>query len=834
MTPVELSRTVLRAVRRAVDDGELDVAVPGRTSLTPPGPGGCGDYATNVALQLARPAGQPPLRVAEILRERLVRTDGISDVVVTGPGFLNISLRGTETALVREILLSGHRYGHADRPTGRLVQLHAPHEVRAVVVMDAVARILRSQGALLRTSCAERPEPEWGHILGVHIDAYGTPDAPAPLDVNVRPVPAAPADPTPSAGTPPAGPFSTRPSTTGPASQPTTWSSARATLSSASVTPTPAPGRSPATPPTWASTPSPGTQTYGAHRQPYRKPSYRTHTTRPPCGTPSPITPASSRRPPRTTPPTAWPGISSPSPTPFSLFSPPSFLVVRRNPRPPTVPGSRSPKPPGRCWPVACPCSASTHPNTSREPVKKMSRSAHPAGPRHADVLPEGHYSAPPADLNSLDPKVWAQTVGRDEDGVVTVGGIDVKTLAEEHGTPAYVVDEADFRARARAWRGAFGTDADVFYAGKAFLSRAVVRWLHEEGLNLDVCSGGELATALSAGMPADRIAFHGNNKSTEEIRRAITEGVGRIVLDSFQEIVRVAHIAQSLGKRQRVQIRITVGVEAHTHEFIATAHEDQKFGIPLAGGQAAEAVRRALKLDGLELIGIHSHIGSQIFDMSGFEVAAHRVVGLLKAVRDEHGVELPEIDLGGGLGIAYTSDDDPSEPHEIAKALTEIVTRECEAAKLRTPRISVEPGRAIVGPTAFTLYEVGTIKPLDGLRTYVSVDGGMSDNIRTALYDAEYTVALVSRTSDAQPMLARVVGKHCESGDIVVKDAFLPADLAPGDLIAVPATGAYCRSMASNYNHVLRPPVVSVHEGESRVIVRRETEEDLLRLDVG
>nr|WSZ14586.1 diaminopimelate decarboxylase [Streptomyces canus] len=463
-----------------------------------------------------------------------------------------------------------------------------------------------------------------------------------------------------------------------------------------------------------------------------------------------------------------------------------------------------------------------------------MSRSAHPAGPRHADVLPEGHYSAPPADLNSLDPKVWAQTVGRDEDGVVTVGGIDVKTLAEEHGTPAYVVDEADFRARARAWRGAFGTDADVFYAGKAFLSRAVVRWLHEEGLNLDVCSGGELATALSAGMPADRIAFHGNNKSTEEIRRAITEGVGRIVLDSFQEIVRVAHIAQSLGKRQRVQIRITVGVEAHTHEFIATAHEDQKFGIPLAGGQAAEAVRRALKLDGLELIGIHSHIGSQIFDMSGFEVAAHRVVGLLKAVRDEHGVELPEIDLGGGLGIAYTSDDDPSEPHEIAKALTEIVTRECEAAKLRTPRISVEPGRAIVGPTAFTLYEVGTIKPLDGLRTYVSVDGGMSDNIRTALYDAEYTVALVSRTSDAQPMLARVVGKHCESGDIVVKDAFLPADLAPGDLIAVPATGAYCRSMASNYNHVLRPPVVSVHEGESRVIVRRETEEDLLRLDVG
>ncbi|MCX4660076.1 diaminopimelate decarboxylase [Streptomyces uncialis] len=463
-----------------------------------------------------------------------------------------------------------------------------------------------------------------------------------------------------------------------------------------------------------------------------------------------------------------------------------------------------------------------------------MSRSAHPAGPRHADVLTEGHYSAPPADLNALDGKVWARTVERGADGVVTVGGLPVTRLAEEFGTPAYILDESDFRARARAWRDAFGADADVFYAGKAFLSRAVVRWLHEEGLNLDVCSGGELTTALAAGMPAGRIAFHGNNKSAHEIERAVAAGVGRIVLDSFQEIVRVAHIADRLGVRQRVQIRVTVGVEAHTHEFIATAHEDQKFGIALAGGQAAEAVRRALKLDGLELIGIHSHIGSQIFDMAGFEVAARRVVGLLAEVRDEHGVELPEIDLGGGLGIAYTSDDDPAEPHEIARALREIVGRECASAGLRTPRISVEPGRAIAGPTAFTLYEVGTVKPLDGLRTYVSVDGGMSDNIRTALYDAEYSVALVSRTSDAEPLLVRVVGKHCESGDIVVRDAFLPADLAPGDLIAVPATGAYCRSMASNYNHVPRPPVVAVQDGSARVIVRRETEEDLLALDVG
>jgi diaminopimelate decarboxylase len=463
-----------------------------------------------------------------------------------------------------------------------------------------------------------------------------------------------------------------------------------------------------------------------------------------------------------------------------------------------------------------------------------MSRSAHPAGPRHADVLPEGHYSAPPADLNSLDSRVWSETVRRTAEGPVTVAGLDLRELAEEFGTPAYVLDEADFRARCRAWRDAFGPNADVFYAGKAFLSRAVVRWLDEEGLNLDVCSGGELSTALAAGMPAERIALHGNNKSPEEIRQAVEAGVGRIVLDSFQEIVRVAHIAEQLGRRQPVQIRATVGVEAHTHEFIATAHEDQKFGLALAEGQAAEAVRRVLKLDSLELVGIHSHIGSQIFDTSGFEVAAHRVIGLLADIRDEHGVELPEIDLGGGLGIAYTPEDDPREPQQIAKALDAIVARECESAGLAVPRLSVEPGRAIVGPSACTLYEVGTVKELPGLRTYVSVDGGMSDNIRTALYDADYTVSLVSRASTAEPMLSRVVGKHCESGDIVVRDAFLPADLAPGDLVAVPATGAYCRSMASNYNHALRPPVVAVREGEARLIVRRETAEDLLRLDVG
>lgn len=462
-----------------------------------------------------------------------------------------------------------------------------------------------------------------------------------------------------------------------------------------------------------------------------------------------------------------------------------------------------------------------------------MSRSAHPAGPRYADVLPDNPLPVTPDDLTLIDPKIWPAHAARGADGVLRIDGLDVRDLAREFGTPAYILDEADFRARCRAWREAF-EGADVFYAGKAFLCRALVRWLVEEGLNLDVCTAGELAVALSAGMDPARIAFHGNNKSNAELERALDVGVGRIVVDSFEEISRLAFLAERMGVRQKVLVRITVGVEAHTHEFIATAHEDQKFGFSLADGRAAEAVRRILKLDSLELIGLHSHIGSQIFDTAGFEVAAKRVVGLLVAVHDEYGVQLPEIDLGGGLGIAYTAADDPQTPAVIAGSLLDIVRRECAQAGLSAPRLSVEPGRAIAGPGTFTLYEVGTIKPLEGLRTYVSVDGGMSDNIRTALYDAEYTVTLVSRASDAPPMLSRVVGRHCESGDIIVRDAYLPADIAPGDLIAVPATGAYCRSMASNYNHVTRPPVVAVRDGEARVIVRRETEEDLLRLDVG
>jgi diaminopimelate decarboxylase len=467
-----------------------------------------------------------------------------------------------------------------------------------------------------------------------------------------------------------------------------------------------------------------------------------------------------------------------------------------------------------------------------------MSRAAHPAGPRYADVLPGGGVPVPPSDLNVLEKKVWPVSAARGEDGVLRIGGVSVADLAAEHGTPAYLIDEADWRTRARAWLAAFGdfepSEPPVHYAAKAFLSKAVARWAAEEGLGLDVCSGGELAVALAADFPAGRLTFHGNNKSVEELERALDAGVGRIVLDSFTEIERLAELAAVRGVRPRVMVRITVGVEAHTHEFIATAHEDQKFGFSLSGGSAAEAVRRVLKHESLDLVGIHSHIGSQIFDTSGFEVAAHRAVGLLAAIRDEHGVRLPELDLGGGLGIAYTSEDDPADAFDIVAGLKAIVGRECFGYGLAVPRLTVEPGRAISGTPGVTLYRVGTVKPLEGLRTYVSVDGGMSDNIRTALYDAAYTCALASRGSDAPAMLARVVGKHCESGDIVVRDAWLPSDVGPGDLIAVAATGAYCRSMASNYNHALRPPVVAVRDGASRILVRRETEADLLALDLG
>ncbi len=462
----------------------------------------------------------------------------------------------------------------------------------------------------------------------------------------------------------------------------------------------------------------------------------------------------------------------------------------------------------------------------------------HVAGAIHQDVGHRGPaWLQVPEDVNALLPQLWSEGVTKTDDGVLAVAGVTVAEIADRVGTAALVFDEADFRARARAFADAFA-GWDVYYAGKSFLSTGVARWIAEEGLHLDTCTGGELTVALRAGVDPARIGLHGNNKSDAEIELALTSGIGRIVIDSMPEIDRVSQIATELGVTAPVLVRVTPGVEAHTHEYIATAREDQKFGLSLSGGDALEALLACHDAPGLDLRGIHSHIGSQIFDAEGFEVSARRTLGLHAQFAARTGVALPELDLGGGFGIAYTSQDTPSTPMELATRIGAIVGAECAALGIDVPRLSIEPGRAISGPAAFMLYRVGTVKVVQldggGSRTYVSVDGGMSDNIRTALYGASYSATVANRRSSAAPVLARVVGKHCESGDIVVRDEFLPGDVTAGDLIAVPASGAYSYSMASNYNHVPRPPVVAVRDGELSVLVRRETIEDLLRCDVG
>jgi diaminopimelate decarboxylase len=469
---------------------------------------------------------------------------------------------------------------------------------------------------------------------------------------------------------------------------------------------------------------------------------------------------------------------------------------------------------------------------------------AHPAGPRHAE---EVHHAGVPArpqtaqELLRLAPNVWPRNAVRGDDGVVSVAGVSLTSLAYEYGTPVFVIDEDDFRARCREIAAAFGGGENVHYAAKAFLCTEVARWIEEEGLSLDVCTGGELAVALHANFPPERIALHGNNKSVTELTAAVKAGVGRVVVDSMTEIERLEAVAGEAGVVQDVLVRVTVGVEAHTHEFISTAHEDQKFGLSLANGAAMAAVRRVFAADHLRLVGLHSHIGSQIFDVGGFELAAHRVIGLLRAVVAEFGVDktaqISIVDLGGGLGISYLPADDPPPVRELAEKLDAIVRSESAAVGLPVPRLVVEPGRAIAGPGTITLYEVGTVKDVGvsatAYRRYVSVDGGMSDNIRTALYGAQYDARLVSRATGASPTLTRIVGKHCESGDVVVRDTWMPDDIVPGDLVAVAATGAYCYSLSSRYNLIGRPPVVAVRGGRARLILRRETVDHLLSLEV-
>ena len=480
-----------------------------------------------------------------------------------------------------------------------------------------------------------------------------------------------------------------------------------------------------------------------------------------------------------------------------------------------------------------------------------------------------------PDDANALAATVWPRNAVRSASGEIVLAGASSAALAAEFGTPLYVVDEQDARHRAAELKAAFdqafeavGSHATVYYAGKAFLSTEIARWMTAAGLNIDVCSGGELAVALAAGVDPARLGFHGNNKSLAEIDRGVDVGVGAIVLDSVVEVERVAAAAERHGRVQAVRLRINSGVHASTHEFLATAHEDQKFGVPLA--DAAEVVAQIRSHPSLRFLGLHSHIGSQIFESVGFAEAARRLLIVHAGLLD--GGEVPELNLGGGFGIAYTSADEVTPIATIARELARVVAAECAALGIAVPAVAVEPGRSIIGPSTVTLYEVGTVKDVvvststtsttatgsttsttstgsttsttstgstssaasTAVRKYVSVDGGMSDNIRAALYQADYSVRLANRSSDAAPALIRLAGKHCESGDIVVRADYLPGDVEPGDLAAVPATGAYCWSLASNYNYLGRPAVVAVKDGAARVIVRRETEADLLSRDTG
>lgn len=424
-------------------------------------------------------------------------------------------------------------------------------------------------------------------------------------------------------------------------------------------------------------------------------------------------------------------------------------------------------------------------------------------------------------------------------DGQLIVAGKSATELAREFGTPAFILDEDDFKARAIAFRDAMKNSFDssiVYYASKAFTCKQVVRWIHELGMGLDVATGGELEVALSINFPAHRIQVHGNNKSLSEIDRAVDVGVGNIVIDSLWEIPRIAEAAKKYGKTQSVMIRLNPGVEAHTIEAIATAHEDVKFGLSIASGMAWDAVKEISKYPMLDFRGVHAHIGSQIFNMDGHRLTIERLLDFMARYRDEFDRELPDVDFGGGFGIIYTADDAPLAISDSIAQIKDAIIEGCASRNLKIPHVAIEPGRSIVGPSMCTLYEVGTTKLVkldEGNRNYISVDGGMSDNIRPALYGAIYEAHLANRNSTSLPITSRLVGKHCETGDILIRDIDLPSDITPGDLIAIPATGAYNRSMASNYNHVPRPPVISVRNGEAKVIVRRETYEDLLRLDV-
>ena len=446
-----------------------------------------------------------------------------------------------------------------------------------------------------------------------------------------------------------------------------------------------------------------------------------------------------------------------------------------------------------------------------------------------------------PKDVNAIATGIWPKSLRRDSEGHIEVGGLAVGDLVAQFGSPLYVLDKKEFFERAEQIIAAFssaaqshGTQSKIYYASKAFLSTEVVRWVDQLGMNIDVSSGGELAVALAGGIAPSRIGLHGNNKSHSEIGRAVSAGVGVIVIDSDIEIERIASAAGAQDRIQPVRLRVNSGVHAHTHEYLATAREDQKFGIAMA--DVPSLVEKIRSHKHLQFLGLHSHIGSQIFAVEGFVEAAKRLVSLQAEILK--GGPVPEMNLGGGFGVAYTPADNPLAIEEVAAAITDVVASECAKYGIPIPVLAYEPGRAIVGPAGITIYNVGTTKDVlvgedADVRKYVSIDGGMSDNARPALYSADYSVLLASRESEAIPALSRVVGKHCESGDIVVRDAYLPEDVAPNDLVVVATTGAYCFSLASNYNYLARAAVVAVEDGKADLIVRSETEEDLLSRDV-
>lgn len=443
-------------------------------------------------------------------------------------------------------------------------------------------------------------------------------------------------------------------------------------------------------------------------------------------------------------------------------------------------------------------------------------------------MLPSIGRAAP----RRLDPAIWPVTTHSDEEGHLCIGGVPLSDIADEFHTPTYVIDETDFRYRARRYRKVLrDPGVSVVYAGKSLLTTAVARWAREEGLGVDVCSAGELAVAMAGGVDPARIIMHGNAKSPDELQEAVRAGVGRIVLDSCIEI---AYLAGCARKRQPVLIRVTPDIDIHGHRAVTTGVTDQKFGFTLAEDHAADAVKRVLAHPILDLVGLHCHIGSQVTDAALYGEAIHRMIAAMADIRARHGVILAELNIGGGHGIPYLPGDRELEIDDLAVVIDDALDDACAAEHFPRPTIVVEPGRAISGRAGVTLYRVCSVKTQPGGRTFVAVDGGMSDNPRVSLYGAQYTVTLANRHSLGLKQRVTVAGRHCEAGDEIARDIELPVDLHPGDLLAVACTGSYHHSMASNYNMVCRPPLVAVKDGRVRQLVRRETVADLMSRDCG